>query len=351
MLEKLPISPKEFRETILKECIEGLRFRNLVDNFDSDRFNFDGINRSETFYVDSSVRSLLWFTDNYEHLMETFENLSDERSKKLFLDILSYRIAGHQCIRIRTSFTQEGEAQFMQMQAGSPSSLPMTGAFGSLKHYNFTFEGKRYELDCLGLEYYLYRRQYFLDEEEVRIQPSNGDTVIDAGACWRDSAIVFGKAVGPDGTVYSFDPVADHLDLIRFNAKQNPDCKIAVLAFGLSDHDVDCPPIQLGEYSPGFNSKNYQVPLRKLDTLAADGTISKVDFIKMDIEGAELAALRGAVGAIRKFRPQLAISIYHKPDDLFEIPSFIRTEFPFYKMYLGHYTIHSEETVLYCSPT
>jgi hypothetical protein len=44
----------------------------------------------------------------------------------------------------------------------------------------------------------------------------------------------------------------------------------------------------------------------------------------------------------------MAVSLYHKPNDLFELVLFIRNEFPFYRFRLGHYTIHQEETVLYC---
>src|SRR6266481_8983141 len=44
----------------------------------------------------------------------------------------------------------------------------------------------------------------------------------------------------------------------------------------------------------------------------------------------------------------LAVSLYHKPNDLFEIVAFVKENFPFYSMYIDHYTIHGEETVLYC---
>jgi hypothetical protein len=44
------------------------------------------------------------------------------------------------------------------------------------------------------------------------------------------------------------------------------------------------------------------------------------------------------------------VSLYHKPNDLFEIVAFVKENFPFYSMYIDHYTIHGEETVLYCKP-
>jgi FkbM family methyltransferase len=210
--------------------------------------------------------------------------------------------------------------------------------------------GKHYLADCMSLVWYLQREQYFFDEDGVRIQPEENDCVIDAGACLGDASVVFAKAVGPQGEVYALDPAEDHLEVVKFNASQNDDCFIRALPYGLSDREVNCAPARLGSYSPGFNAGNARVPLRSLDSLVAKGEVPAFNFLKMDIEGSELAALKGAAASIRKFRPKLAISLYHKPNDIFEIPFFILENFRLYEMYIGHYTIHNEETVLYCKP-
>jgi hypothetical protein len=76
----------------------------------------------------------------------------------------------------------------------------------------------------------------------------------------------------------------------------------------------------------------------------------KVTFIKMDIEGSELEALRGAKNVIMKNRPKLAICIYHKPEDIWEIPSIIMQYYPGYKFYLRHYSLTDSDTVLYALP-
>lgn len=80
-----------------------------------------------------------------------------------------------------------------------------------------------------------------------------------------------------------------------------------------------------------------------LDSIIDD----RVTFIKMDIEGAEYNAILGAHNTISTYKPKLAISIYHKPEDIWEIPSLILEINPEYKMYLGHYSVAAEETVLY----
>ncbi len=77
--------------------------------------------------------------------------------------------------------------------------------------------------------------------------------------------------------------------------------------------------------------------------------IPRVSFIKMDIEGAEMAAIEGAAGTIRRFRPRLAISVYHRFTDLTEIPAALHALVPEYEFTLGHYSMHLEETVLYAT--
>ncbi|MCM1560739.1 MAG: FkbM family methyltransferase [Butyrivibrio sp.] len=63
----------------------------------------------------------------------------------------------------------------------------------------------------------------------------------------------------------------------------------------------------------------------------------KVDFIKMDIEGAELNALRGAAETIMRDHPVLAVCVYHKREDLLEIPEYIHSLCKEYKFYIRAY--------------
>jgi hypothetical protein len=75
--------------------------------------------------------------------------------------------------------------------------------------------------------------------------------------------------------------------------------------------------------------------------------LQRVDFIKMDIEGAELQALRGAEQTIRAFRPKLAIALYHNWSDFITIPGYLENLAVGYQFYLGHVTIHWGETILF----
>jgi len=71
----------------------------------------------------------------------------------------------------------------------------------------------------------------------------------------------------------------------------------------------------------------------------------------MDVEGAELESLKGAEKTIRRDRPKLAICIYHKPEDMTEIPLFIKELVPEYKLYVRMHANDGSETVLYAIPS
>ncbi|TWB07753.1 FkbM family methyltransferase [Gluconacetobacter diazotrophicus] len=348
----LPSSLDEFYQSVLGISIHGLKFNSYQDNFDASRFNTDEKDHSQDFDLNSKIFYFTWFFFNRENLFRAYCNLSDDSSKLLFICLIAYRMAGHLSFKIPAEFLRRTEelAAYRNAEKSVESSLPVTGMFGKLRHFDFEFEGKRYVVDCLGLEYCLHRHQYFYDQDGIRIAPEQGDTVIDGGACTGDTAIVFSNAVGAEGKVYSFDPVQEHIDILTYNANQFPYHNVEIMPYGLSNREVKAAPIITNYYAPGFSSATPNIPLTSLDILVRQGTIGKIDFIKLDVEGAELDTLKGAEDSIRKFRPKMAVSLYHKPNDIFEIINYIKTNFDFYSLHLGHYTIHSEETVLYCRP-
>ena len=84
-----------------------------------------------------------------------------------------------------------------------------------------------------------------------------------------------------------------------------------------------------------------------IDELITRGFVPRVDFIKMDVEGAESEALLGAAQSLRTFRPKLALTVYHRLTDFWTIPQSVDRLSPGYRFYLRHFTIHAEETVLF----
>ncbi|MBP0600717.1 FkbM family methyltransferase [Herbaspirillum sp. LeCh32-8] len=353
MFNSLPDSVSAFYSSILSTAIHALKFNNFTDNYDVDRLNSDerNVTRTLDFDLDTRVRNFDWFFQQREGLYRAYALLEDDESKRLFMSLITFRLTGFLGHRIPVPFATDkaGLEHYRSIEHHTESTLPLTGMLGKLRHYDFEFDGDRYRADCLGFEYYLFRRQYFYERDGVRVLPEKGDVVIDGGACLGDTALVFSNAVGATGKVYAFDPVAEHLKMLELNIAQFQHPNVVPMPYGLSDHNVDCPPMVMTNYQPAFRTDGQDVPLRSLDDLVAKGEIDKVDFIKLDIEGAELEMLQGAGEAIRRFRPKLAVSLYHKPNDLFELVEYIHREFPFYKLYLGHYTIWSSETVLYCA--
>ena len=103
-------------------------------------------------------------------------------------------------------------------------------------------------------------------------------------------------------------------------------------------------------HSDGFESArlddNGQTTVTTLALDDALATVMPTD-IKMDIEGAELDALKGAEASIRKHRPKLAISLYHNPEDIETIPRYLAGLDLGYRFYLEHHTIYQNETVLF----
>ncbi|MFT8709130.1 MAG: FkbM family methyltransferase [Sporolactobacillus sp.] len=95
------------------------------------------------------------------------------------------------------------------------------------------------------------------------------------------------------------------------------------------------------------NDSGKVIACDSLDNVLTD---EKVDFIKLDIEGGEYDALLGAQNIIQKCHPVIACCVYHKIDDFFKLPQVIRSIYPYYRFYFRHYTLTEGETVCYALP-
>lgn len=319
------------------------------DNFDAGRFNIGGADRSGVFDTDAAKSALLDMMINCENHFATYRSLEDQTSKDLYFDLMRYRLAGHLHVRLPTNSPPFHEAaRAAAAMEWTPSTLALKGALGGLRHFTFRFKEREVALDAGSLFHQFFLGQYFYDRDGVSIAPEPGDHVIDAGACLGDTAVAFAAAVGETGHVHSFDMCDAHLAALRHNVAQNPWARVTIHPAGLSDTVQDGEVLRSHDLRPGqsvFAMDN--PPLTTLDHLVASGAIERVDFIKMDIEGSELSALRGALETLRRFRPKLAVSLYHRVEDFHTIPDFLRSLDLGYRLHLDHYTIHAEETVLY----
>ena len=98
------------------------------------------------------------------------------------------------------------------------------------------------------------------------------------------------------------------------------------------------------------NEKAVIIKTSTIDEIKQTYNIPKIDFIKMDIEGSELKALKGGEKTILSDRPQMAISIYHSMNDFVSIPLYLNNILENYTFHIGHYSYNHCETVLYAIP-
>lgn len=92
---------------------------------------------------------------------------------------------------------------------------------------------------------------------------------------------------------------------------------------------------------------NRQITCIRLDDVLVN---YPANYLKLDVEGAEAATLRGATRLIRRCRPALAISVYHRPNDLFELIELIDEIEPTYRFHLRFHALAGVDSVLYAFP-
>lgn len=84
-----------------------------------------------------------------------------------------------------------------------------------------------------------------------------------------------------------------------------------------------------------------------IDEFIEENNLKQIDFIKLDVEGNEIEAIKGAEKSIKRFKPNLAICIYHKAEHLYKIPLLIKEINRDYRIFIDHYDITPWETVCY----
>lgn len=170
---------------------------------------------------------------------------------------------------------------------------------------------------------------------------------IDAGAFNGQSSIDFCKwADGKWGKIYIFEPDTDSLEKCRKTFNGNN--KVNIIPKGLWNEEKTLFFEANGSESKFVeDSRANEVVEVSVTTLDEILQGEKATFIKMDIEGAELNALLGCENTIRKYKPKLAISVYHNSEDIYKIPELLLKMNPNYKFYLRHYSLSWFDTILY----
>lgn len=251
---------------------------------------------SDLISENSEPLSLPWFVAQQRDEMnvhqswwnEFFRKLSDDLSRKTLLDVVRFRLTA--------------DADYM----------------------------KNYEVRL--------KDQYFEDFMEYR-----NEFFVDAGGYDGDTTEDFVKRYPDYKKVYLFEPSKKNLSAAKNRLYGLRD--IDFRAVGLSDEQgtvfFDS---NAGSASAVVQDKGELISVVTLDKELCD---EEITFIKMDLEGWEMNALRGAEQIIKSKKPKLAIAVYHAAKDFREIPQYILDIKPDYKVYLRHYTQGWSETVMF----
>lgn len=184
--------------------------------------------------------------------------------------------------------------------------------------------------------------QYFT-KEIIQISPN--EVFVDCGAFTGDTIINF-KKYSNDAFKYAICFEPDIENFTKLKEKLDKDTRIY---FFQNAVDSECKEV-LFKNGAGMESAISKEGTSKIKAVNLDSIKECQDatFIKMDIEGAELDALKGAQNIIKNNKPKLAISIYHSESDMIQIIKYIHELVPEYKLYVRQHNIFETDTILYC---
>ena len=376
-----------FKKALDKKIIDSLKNNFGVENYDEYRFgkfpssknNISNKNENKLIWTIPELKKTIKRIIGYNPINEKYlikgenfvnpylkelQRISDNLNKtdfELLISLVAYRILGYKKVKLSRNNSKYWEAINSANKLGDcedtidPNFMHFILTKMNLNPIGFDiqfyFSGYGVAVDFM-IEQYAYKLKGInvIDAEE-------GDTVLDLGACWGDTALYFSHKVGDNGKVYSFEFIPENINIFNINIDLNPNLasRIQLIPNPVSNtseqliHYKDIGPSSRVELQ-GFEGQTGTALTISIDDFVSSNSIDKVDFIKMDIEGAEPKALEGAIETIKKFRPKLAIAIYHSMDDFVTIPNWILNLNLDYEIFIGHYTIHAEETICFAKP-
>ena len=294
---------------------------------------------------------------NVEQFQWVYQRFVDDESRQLLVQVLSFRALGYRHVKLPMNNAQYWRAvENAERLALNSESIDL--GWQGRRAYKMDLSSIGYHIKLFyvpfAIIYVFVLHQYECGLSDQVVKAKEGDVVIDAGGCYGDTALYFAHEVGKNGRVYSFEFLPENLAIFEQNMSLNPDLSQRINLVKMPLWSKSGEQLFVEGSGPGtrVSPKASRPDATRLETLTIDDTVrneklDRVDFIKMDIEGAELESLRGAENTIRQFRPKLAISVYHKFNDLWEIPQYIDSLGLGYRFALRHFTIHAEETVLF----
>jgi len=182
------------------------------------------------------------------------------------------------------------------------------------------------------------REVYGTGDRQVR----SGDIVLDCGGnvgTWTRTALDHGASM-----VVAFEPAPENIEVYRRNFRDEIAAgRVVLVPKGVWDkedllilrRDPKNSAADTFVMLPGQDKDTVQAPLTTIDRVVGEMKLPRVDYIKMDIEGAEVRALHGARETLERFHPRLSIAAEHNGDDGLKIPEAVRAAWSGYTLTCG----------------
>jgi len=341
--------PYRYGEVIVPDKKKSIK-ENLIAQLNSRGYYNDFNNRNFAGQIKSKAFP-------YSDFFYLFDILEDENSKELLIKIIAYRILGHTKVKLplnKPSLWNDLKTIEMHQRKDDVVSIGFMNQ--QLPYIDLEFLGLPIKLyySAIGVNVDFIIKQYEFHHDDIHIQAEPGDVVIDAGGCFGDTALYFSNMVGSTGLVKTFEFIPNNIELLNRNLDLNPDLKPAIELINRPLWNESNLEVFFIDNGPGskvtfeyFNEHTGKTKTITIDEFVQSSGLEEVNFIKMDVEGAETNALLGAKETIKKYRPKLAIALYHSTKDFERIPKLINDLGLGYRFYLSHATIYGEETMLF----
>jgi len=297
-----------------------------------------------TQYDEAGRKFLRFVLEKGEEIDKLFPLLSDEYSRSILNWFIQYRVCSA-LLGTRTNELYPPKFSDLEYEKGISSIFQR-----DKDNYIDTFDINN--LKITTNKWVLYNsfilKQYVYKEI---VSPKTSDYVLDIGACYGETSLWFSGMVGESGYVWAFEPDDVNYTILGENIRRNNIKNIQTVKKGAYNKNT-----QLSFDSRGAESKIVEQKVRnivdviKIDDFVEKQKIRRVNYVKMDIEGAERFAVEGMKDTIRRFKPSLALSVYHLSEDIVNIPKLVLGIFPHYRVYLDHFSSNFSETVMFFSP-
>ncbi|MBF0329413.1 MAG: FkbM family methyltransferase [Nitrospirae bacterium] len=279
---------KQYQEEIFK-CLKSMGFRNII--LSSDIYEYHLLHPP----TELIERGFDYYLDNKEKILSCLDIFSDNLSSNVFVSVVETHIKK------------------------SPTAISISPM----------------------------EEQYFPRD----INLSKGySRFINCGAYNGDTVLKLNALYGKIDLIVCFEPDSENFgSLSKYLSAKHSEIAQSVMAFpcGVFSHETQL------RFSCGdkVNSAISDEGDSVVQCVSLDHVIPgcKPTFIQMDVEGAELEALKGAEALLKENKPDLAICVYHAPNHIWDIPLYLESLCLGYVFYLRNYTSFVAETVLYAT--